>query len=218
AGFVAAYWTLQPLWMRPLMRRVVPDDRFGYGHTSSLAAVVTGYVARPFGDREKHDTEKVKLPRQLSFFKDVNVSTALVIGVIMLVAVAFADDQVVNRLAAEMDAKLSPWVWALLVALRFAGGIAILLFGVRMFLAEIIPAFKGFSDKVIPGTRPALDSPTIFPTAPTAVMLGFVSALLVFLACLGIFAAADWFTLAPPMIMLFFVGGPVAVFGNAVAG
>jgi PTS system ascorbate-specific IIC component len=218
AGLVAAYWTLQPLWMRPLMRRVVPDDRFGYGHTSSLAAVVTGYVARPFGSNERHDTERMRLPRQLSFFKDVNVSTALVIGVIMLVAVAFADDAVVARLAAEMDDNLSPWVWGLLVALRFAGGIAILLYGVRMFLAEIVPAFKGLSDKVIPGTRPALDSPTVFPAAPTAVMVGFVAALGVFLACLGVFAAADWFTLAPPMIMLFFVGGPVAVFGNAVAG
>ncbi|MFI0357362.1 PTS ascorbate transporter subunit IIC [Actinomadura sp. 9N407] len=218
AGFVAAYWTLQPLWMRPLMRRVMPDDRFGFAHTSSIAALVTGYVARPFGDREKHDTEKVKLPRQLSFFKDVNVSTALVISVIMLVAVAFADDQVVGTLAAEMDPKLSPWVWALLIGLRFAGGIAILLFGVRMFLAEIVPAFKGFSDKVIPGTRPALDAPTVFPVAPTAVMMGFVSSTIVFLACLGIFAAAGWFTLAPPMIMLFFVGGAAALFGNVVAG
>jgi PTS system ascorbate-specific IIC component len=218
AGFVAAYWTLQPLWMRPLMRRVMPDDRFGFAHTSSFAALVTGYVARPFGDRDKHDTEKVKLPRQLSFFKDVNVSTALVISVIMLVAVAFADDAVVTKLAAELDPKLSPWVWALLIGLRFAGGIAILLFGVRMFLAEIVPAFKGFSDKVIPGTRPALDAPTVFPVAPTAVMMGFVSSTVVFLACLGIFAAAGWFTLAPPMIMLFFVGGAAALFGNVVAG
>ncbi|GAA4080209.1 PTS ascorbate transporter subunit IIC [Actinomadura miaoliensis] len=218
AGFVAAYWTLQPLWMRPLMRRAMPDDRFGFAHTSSLAALVTGYVARPFGDRERHDTEKLKLPRQLSFFKDINVSTALIISVIMLAAVAFADDAVVTKLAAEMDEKLSPWVWGLLVGLRFAGGIAILLFGVRMFLAEIVPAFKGFSDRVIPGTRPALDAPTVFPVAPTAVMIGFVSALAVFLACLAGFAAAGWFTLAPPMIMLFFVGGAAALFGNAVAG
>ncbi|KAB2339515.1 PTS ascorbate transporter subunit IIC [Actinomadura rudentiformis] len=218
AGFVASYWTLQPLWMRPLMRRVMPDDRFGYAHTSSLACLVTGLAARPLGDREKHDTEKLKLPRQLSFFKDINVSTALVISAIMLVAVALADQAVVTKLAAEMDPKLSPWVWGLLVGLRFAGGIAILLFGVRMFLAEIVPAFKGLSDKVIPGTRPALDAPTVFPVAPTAVMLGFVSATAVFLACLGVFAAAGWFTLAPPMIMLFFVGGAAALFGNVVAG
>lgn len=218
AGFVAAYWTLQPIWMRPLMRRVMPDDRFGFAHTSSLAALATGVLAKPLGDRDKHDTEKLKLPRQLSFFKDVNVSTALVISVIMLLGIAFADDGVVNKLAAEMDDKLSPWVWGLMVGLRFAGGIAILLYGVRMFLGEIVPAFKGFSDRVIPGTRPALDAPTVFPVAPTAVMVGFVSSTVVFLACLGIFAAAGWFTLAPPMIMLFFVGGAAAVFGNAVAG
>ena len=218
AGFVAAYWTVQPLWMRPLMRRVMPDDRFGFAHTSSLACLVTGYAARPLGSREKHDTEKLKLPRQLSFFKDVNVSTALIITVIMLVGVALADDGVVTKAAAEMDDKLSPWVWAILVGLRFAGGIAILLFGVRMFLGEIVPAFKGFSDRVIPGTRPALDAPTVFPVAPTAVMVGFVSSTAVFLVCLGVFAGAGWFTLAPPMIMLFFVGGAAALFGNVVAG
>ncbi|WP_067468271.1 PTS ascorbate transporter subunit IIC [Actinomadura macra] len=218
AGFVAAYWTVQPLWMRPLMRRVMPDDRFGFAHTSSLACLVTGYAARPLGSREKHDTEKLKLPRQLSFFKDVNVSTALIISIIMLVAVAFADNGVVGKAAADMDPKLSSWVWALLVGLRFAGGIAILLFGVRMFLGEIVPAFKGFSDKVIPGTRPALDAPTVFPVAPTAVMLGFVASTGVFLVCLAVFAGTGWFTLAPPMIMLFFVGGAAGLFGNVVAG
>ncbi|MDL4776528.1 PTS ascorbate transporter subunit IIC [Actinomadura xylanilytica] len=218
AGFVAAYWTVQPLWMRPLMRKVMPDDRFGFAHTSSLTALLTGYAAKPLGSRDKHDTEKLKLPRQLSFFKDVNVSTALIISVIMLVAVAFADHGVVTKAAAELDPKLSPWVWALLVGLRFAGGIAILMFGVRMFLGEIVPAFKGFSDRVIPGTRPALDAPTIFPVAPTSVMVGFVTSTGVFLVCLGVFAGAGWFTLAPPMIMLFFVGGAAGVFGNVVAG
>lgn len=218
AGFVAAYWTLQPLWMRPLMRRVLPDDRFGYGHTSSLICVLTGWASRPFGSREKHDTEKLTLPRQLSFFKDVNISTALIISLIMLVSVAFADDQVLAEQVAATSATLSPWVWAVVIGLKFAGGIAILLFGVRMFLGEIIPAFKGLSDKVIPGTRPALDAPTVFPVAPTAVMLGFVGATAVFLVCLGIFASIGWFVLVPPMIMLFFVGGASGVFGNVAAG
>ena len=57
---------------------------------------------------------------------------------------------------------VSPWVWAMLQALRFAAGIAILLFGVRMFLAEIVPAFRGLSERVLPGTRPALDIPVTF--------------------------------------------------------
>ncbi|MBV2362929.1 PTS ascorbate transporter subunit IIC [Streptomonospora nanhaiensis] len=218
AVLIACYWTLQPLWMRPFMRRVTGRDDFGFGHTTSSLGLLTALVARPFGDPERHSTENLKLPRQLSFFKDVNVSTALVIGVILLVAMAFADDRVVAEAAAAYDPDIDPWAWGVIAALRFAGGIAILLYGVRMFLAEIVPAFKGIGDKAVPGTKPALDIPTLFPFAPTAVMLGFVASTGTFLVLLGVFAGLGWFTLVPPMIMLFFGGGAGGVFGNAVAG
>lgn len=218
SAVVACYWTLQPLWMRKLMGKVVDHDKFGFGHTSSLVGLLTGWIAKPLGDPDKHNTEKLKLPRQIGFFKDVNVSTALIISLIMLVAVSFADPEVAATQAATVSEGLSPWVWAILVGLKFAAGLAVVLFGVRMFLAEIVPAFKGVSDKLIPGTRPALDAPTIFPAAPTAVMVGFVAATSVFLVLIGVFAVTGWFTLAPPMIMLFFVGGSAGVFGNAVAG
>lgn len=215
----ALYWTIQPVFIAPMMRKVIGGDDWGYGHTSSSAAWMTGALARFLGgDRERDDTEKLNLPRQLSFFKDVNVSTALVIGVIILIAAAFADPGVLAEQAAGYSETIDPWMWALIAALRFAAGIAILLYGVRMFLAEIVPAFKGISERLIPGSRPALDVPTVFPFAPTAVMVGFVASTLVFLIFMGIFAAAGWFVLVPPMIMLFFPGAGAGVFGNAIAG
>lgn len=215
---LGCYWTLQPLWVEPLMRKVLGNNDFGLAHTTSVVDVIAGYGAKRFGDPQKHDTEKLKLPRQLSFFKDVTVSTALVIGVIMLVAMAFADKGVVAEQAATFDDTISPWAWGFIAALRFAAGIAILLYGVRMFLAEIVPAFKGISDKAIPNSKPALDIPTVFPKAPTAVMVGFLATTATFLVLMGVFAAAGWFVLVPPMIMLFFGGGAAGVFGNAVAG
>ncbi len=215
---LGCYWTVQPLWIAPLMRKVIGSAEFGLAHTTSVVNLAAGYGARRMGDPEKHDTEKLTLPRQLSFFKDVTVSTALVIGVIMLAAMLFADHGVVAEQAAAYDDSISPWAWGFIAALRFAAGIAILLYGVRMFLAEIVPAFKGISDKVIPNTRPALDVPTIFPKAPTAVMVGFLSTTATFLVLMGLFAATGWFVLVPPMIMLFFGGGAAGVFGNAVAG
>lgn len=218
ALIVAAYWTIQPLYVAPLMRKVIGSDDWGYGHTSSAAVYIAGKVGPAVGSKERHDTENLKLPRQLAFFKDVNVSTALVIGVIMLVAMAFADATVLSDQAATYNPEMNPWVWGIVSALRFAAGIAILLFGVRMFLAEIVPAFKGISDKLIPGSRPALDAPTVFSFAPTAVMVGFLSATFVFLILMGVFAAVGWFVLVPPMIMLFFPGGAAGVFGNALGG
>lgn len=218
AIIIACYWTLQPLWMEPLMRKTIGGDNFGLAHTTSTLALLAGYGARVLhlGDPERHHTEKLKMPKALSFFKDINVSTVFVIGIIMIVAILFADDAVVIEQMA--DATVAPVMWGFLQALRFAGGIAILLYGVRMFLAEIVPAFRGISQKLLPGSRPALDIPTVFPKAPTAVMVGFLTSTLIFLVCMGVFAAAGWFTLVPPMIMLFFGGGAGGVFGNAAAG
>ncbi|ERG64423.1 hypothetical protein L332_08170 [Agrococcus pavilionensis RW1] len=216
---IGCYWVLQPLWTAPLMRRVMRDGgEVGLAHTTSTLAVATGYGAKwlRLGDPERHDSEALKLPKALSFFKDVNVSTAFIIGVIMLISIAFADGGVVEEQMA--GATVMPWVWGLLQALRFAAGIAILLFGVRMFLAEIVPAFRGLSERALPGTHPALDIPVTFTKAPTAVMLGFLASTIVFLILMGVFAAAGWFVLVPPMIMLFFGGGAGGVFGNAVAG
>lgn len=216
---IGCYWVLQPLWTAPLMRRVMADGgEVGLAHTTSTLAIATGYGAKwlRLGDPVKHDSEALKLPKALSFFKDVNVSTAFIIGMIMLIAIAFADGGVVEEQMA--GASVMPWVWGLLQALRFAAGIAILLFGVRMFLAEIVPAFRGLSEKALPGTHPALDIPVTFTKAPTAVMLGFLTSVVVFLVLMGVFAAAGWFVLVPPMIMLFFGGGAGGVFGNAVAG
>ena len=215
---VACYWTLQPLWIAPLMRKTMGHDQFGLAHTTSTLALAAGYGAKALhlGDPDKHDSEKIKMPQKISFLKDINITTALVISVIMLIAIGFADNDVVT---AQMGTStLLPVAWGLMQALRFAAGIAILLYGVRMFLAEIIPAFKGISDKILPGTRPALDIPVTFPKAPTAVMIGFITSTIVFLIFMGIFAAAGWFVLVPPMIMLFFGGGAGGVFGNAVAG
>lgn len=215
---IGCYWVLQPLWTAPLMRKVMGDEEVGLGHTDSLIAVAAGYGARALklGDPVKHNSENVRLPKPVSFFKDINVSTATIIGVIMLIAVLFADSGVVQEQMG--DAALLPGVWAVLQALRFAAGIAILLFGVRMFLAEIVPAFKGLSEKVLPGTKPALDLPVTFTRAPTSVMIGFIASTVVFLVLMLIFAATGWFVLVPPMIMLFFGGGAGGVFGNAVAG
>src|SRR5947208_2114913 len=187
---VAVYWSVQPMYIARYMRKVIGSDDYGFGHTSSAGCYLAARLAPYVGSKEKYDTERLRLPRRLAFFKDVNASTALVIGVIMLLAMLFADKALVADQAKKFNATIDPWVWGILVALRFAAGIAILLFGVRMFLAEIVPAFVGVSDRIIPGSKPALDVPTVFPSAPTAVMVGFLSSTVTFLILMAIFGAA----------------------------
>jgi PTS system ascorbate-specific IIC component len=218
SAIVSTYWTVQPMYMANKMRKVTGNDEWGYAHTSSSNCYLAAAAGKYVGDPEKEDAEKVKLPSRLSIFKDINVATGLVIAAIMLVAMAFADNAVRVTQAAAYDPDVNPWVWGVIQSLKFAAGIAILLFGVRMFLAEVVPAFKGISDRVIPGARPALDAPTVFPGSPSSVMIGFLSATGVFLVLMAFFAAIDWIVIVPPMIMLFFPGGAAGVFGNKHGG
>ncbi|MFZ9269555.1 MAG: PTS ascorbate transporter subunit IIC [Candidatus Limnocylindrus sp.] len=213
------YWTVQPAIMQRFMKKITGNNDVGFAHTSSLACYLASIFGKYVGDPKKENAESMKLPGWLGLFKDINVSTSLVISLILLasaaaVVVGPADDAVVTGAAGSLA-----WpVWAVVTGLKFAAGIAVLLYGVRLFLAEVVPAFKGISDRVLPGAKPALDVPVVFSYAPTAVMIGFLSSTVVFLAFMLGFGAAGVAAIIPPMIMLFFPGGGAGVFGNAVGG
>ena len=92
-----------------------------------------------------------------------------------------------------------------------------------MLIAEIVPAFKGISEELIPNSKPAIDCPIVFPYAPNAVLIGFLSSFIggiVGLAALamlnqgGIAAAI----ILPGAVVHFFCGATAGVCGNATGG
>ncbi len=205
------YWTIQPAIIQPLMRKVTGHDQLAYGHTSASNVWLAAKLG-PLVGSEEQSTEKVELPSWLGFFRDVTAATAFVISVVVIIAALFAGP------ANVPSGDLNYIVYAVIQGLTFALGIAILLFGVRMVIAEIVPAFRGFAMRIVPDAKPALDCPIVFDYAPTAVLIGFLSASVAFGVIMVILGATKLAIVVPPLIMLFFPGGAGGVFGNSTGG
>ena len=80
-------------------------------------------------------------------------------------------------------------------ALQFGIGVSIILYGVRIILGELVPAFQGIANKVVPGARPALDIPIVFPYGANASLIGFLGSFvggLVALAIIAVWLGPVW--------------------------
>lgn len=217
--FMGLYWTLQPALTQPLMRRITGNDQIALGHTSASVALLGAGLGKLFGNRE-NDSEKIKLPSGLEFLRDSNVITALSMGVLFLVGALIVSTKGTPGAQKLMEeaGEQNFLIYSIVQSLTFAGGIAIVLMGVRMFIGELVPAFKGIATKIVPGAKPALDVPVVYPYAPNAVTLGFIGTLAGSLLWLLVLGQTIGYVFVPTMIVLFFHGAAAGVFGNATGG
>lgn len=209
------YFTLQPAITQPFLRKVTGNDNFAYGHTTSFGVIVASIVGNVFKGKKEQTSEDIKIPEKLSFLKEITVSTALIMTLLYTIGVLLAGNTYIVENISEGQAPIS---WAINQGLTVSLGITVLLVGVNMMIAEIVPAFRGISQKIVPNAIPALDCPVVFSFAPTAVMLGFVSTLSTVIICTLIFGVTGFYSLTPPVITTFFAGGPAGVFGNSTGG
>ena len=211
-GLIMAFF---PYIAQPFMRDITGSDEVGFGHFGTVGYVLAGSVGRALRPMKSRSTEEMNLPKNLSFLRDSSVSIALTMMVIYLVLVIAAGQEFVQGKFANGQNFL---VWAVIQAITFAAGVFIILQGVRLILAEIVPAFTGFSQKLVPNARPALDCPIVFPYAPNAVLVGFLASFAGGLVGLFILGKLNWVLILPGVVPHFFCGATAGVFGNAVGG
>ena len=105
-------------------------------------------------------------------------------------------------------------------ALSFGAGLLIMLYGVRLLINQIIPAFQGIAEKVVPGAKPAFDVPILFNYKPNAVIIGFIVAMLTSTILVVLSNTMNVFgvLLVPLVITSFFECGGAAVIGEGQGG
>ncbi|EJO3859858.1 PTS ascorbate transporter subunit IIC [Vibrio parahaemolyticus] len=195
------------------MKQVTGSDDVAIGHFSTLSYVLAGFIGSKFGNKE-HSTEEMNVPKTLLFLRDTPVAISFTMGIIFMVTCIFAGGDFVR----EVSGGKHWFMFALMQSITFAGGVYVILQGVRMVIAEIVPAFKGISDKLVPNAKPALDCPVVFPYAPNAVLVGFLSSFAAGLVGMFLLYVMGLTVIIPGVVPHFFVGAAAGVFGNATGG
>jgi PTS system ascorbate-specific IIC component len=206
--------TVMPALSMPFMKKITGSDSFAMGHFGITTYALSGFLGQFVGDPED-STENMEFPDWIGFMKEPLVAMGSVMLLIYIIVGLLSG-------SAAGEALGQYWfVGALIQSLTFAGGIAIILLGVRTVLAEIVPAFRGIAEKIVPDAKPALDCPVVFPYATNAVLVGYLSSIvggLVAMVLQMVAGGALGGVILPSMIVHFFVGGTAGVFGNSTGG
>jgi len=212
------YMTLAPALAQPIMRKITGNDEIAFGHGQTLLNMVGAWVGKLVGNPED-SAEEIEVSEGWDFFRDMAMSIAIVMIIVAFVAAIIAVVQIGVAGFHEQISGGQYWIlFAFLQALGFTAGVLVLLQGVRMLISEIVPAFKGIAEKVIPGAKPALDCPVIYPFAPNSLIIGLITGTIGQVAAMVILALIGWPVPLPSMIAAFFASGAGAIFGNSTGG
>ena len=215
----AVYYTYSPAIPR-IISRPWMHDVSTLGFMDQVGSLVAHFIGKWFGSsKPEQDADNMKLPKWASMFRD-NTIVLFFLMPIIFVGIGLAVGPAGIQQLAGKGPDPTNWIMCLILqGITFTAGIVILLSGVRMFIGSIVPAFKGISDKFLPGAIPALDAPTIFPYSPMGGMFGFLGSTV---GCILITFTTIIFKspviVFPSPIIMYFDGNVMGVFGNKAGG
>ena len=194
--------TIFPAVAQPFTKQITKNNTVALGHTGNFGYALSGLIGKYVGNKEK-STEDINFPKGLSFLRDSTVSITITMAVVYVIVALFAGNSYVTT-------NLSDGTNYIIYSLQQAG--------VRLILAEIVPAFKGISEKLVPNSVPALDCPIVFPYAPNAVLIGFLTSFVGGIVSLVIMVLTGTTVIIPGVVPHFFCGATAGVYGNATGG
>jgi PTS system ascorbate-specific IIC component len=188
---------------------------FGIWLVDKLAPKIGGKNAKPI--------EELELPGWLSIFTDNVVATSTLMLLFFGVLLSVLGPTFLKTPAAEGGLGISfnsfPF-YVMTTAFNMAVYLSILQLGVRMFVAELTESFTGISEKLLPGSVPAVDCAATYGFgSPNAPIVGFFfGALGQFLAIIGLVIFKSPVLIITGFVPVFFDNATFAVFANKASG
>lgn len=225
ALFMGLFMTIMPSWSYKYSKPFIGNS-YAIGHVSCTASIISSNIGRMFSkwdkknpkffdETEADETASSKFSTLNRLFSDSTVVTFLLMTVVLGLGAFLAGKEQILTYAGNTN-----WIiYALELGGGFTLGIFILMTGVRMMIAELVPAFRGIAEKIVPGAVPAVDMAVVLPLAPFAAVLGFIGAFLgEFIGFFILLALGSPILLIPGIIATFFDGGVAGVFGFKYGG
>ena len=214
--FLGAWSAISPAIGQKYTLKVTDGDEIAMGHFGSLGYYLAAWIGTKVG-KDSRSTEELQISDKWSFLRNTTISTGIVMVIFYIIGVVaclIRNPQAVEELANGKN----PLIFAIISGLTFAVGVSVVYAGVRMILADLIPAFQGIATKLIPNAVPAVDCAVFFPYAPTAVIIGFAFSFLGGLVGMFVLGALGGVLIIPGMVPHFFCGATAGIFGNATGG
>lgn len=240
--FAGIYWAVgSNLTVEPT-QRLTGNAGFAIGHQQMFAVWLADKLAPKIGNPKKK-LDDLKLPKWLSMLHDDIISTGLIMiiffGAIMFVlgpeffTAKFGKCQiaggvqtcpVINPNGVATGAfdpkKLSFGTYVVSTTLLFAVYLTILKTGVRMFVSELTLSFQGISNRILPGSFPAVDCAASYGFgSPSAVLFGFlVGTIAQFISIAGLLIFKSPVFIITGFVPVFFDNATIAVYADKRGG
>ncbi|WP_440895476.1 PTS ascorbate transporter subunit IIC [Amphibacillus sp. Q70] len=215
------YMAVGPVLIYKSVCKVTGTKDLAVGHSGIVFYWISIMIAKLTGNKEK-SAEDINVPKSLNFLRDLSVSLSLAMLVVYLI-VSISAIIIAPDVASEIFGGVNLTVFSITHSIEFAASIYIIQAGVRMVVAELIPAFQGVANKFIPNAVPALDIPILYPYQPNSTLIGFI--------CASIGAVVAFFIqvsligtpfelpiIIPTLFTAFFFGATYGCLGNVEGG
>ncbi|MDO5089228.1 MAG: PTS ascorbate transporter subunit IIC [Leptotrichiaceae bacterium] len=240
--FAGIYWAVGSNLSVEPTQRLTENAGFAIGHQQMFAIWVADKLAPKLGNPKKK-LDDLKLPKWLSMLHDDIIATGLIMmvffGVIMWILGPEFFTAKFGKCVVENGVQTCPIVnpngvasgafdpkkllfgtYIVSTTLLFAVYLTILKTGVRMFVSELTLSFQGISNKILPGSLPAVDCAASYGFgSPSAVLFGFlIGTIAQFISIAGLLIFRSPIFIITGFVPVFFDNATIAVYADKRGG
>lgn len=216
---LGTYWSVSSNLTVEACQELTEGGGFAIGHQQMFGIWLTDKLAAKVGNKEK-SIEDLKLPGFLSIFSDNVVATGTLMMIFFGIIMAILGPELLQKIDSGFNPQTNFAFYIVEKSLYFSVYLSILQLGVRMFVSELTESFQGISNRILPGSVPAVDCAAVYGFGhPNAVTIGFLfGALGQFISIIGLVVFKSPVLIITGFVPLFFDNATFAVFANKKGG